>query len=223
MKFPLGLNLWISNWNQSSASPCLLLVVNQNRLGLFCQATMLIQLKITLISSYAFQESKKRFEGSVRDHFVTRLDRIDNLLVRGEFKLKVYTNYLLPSCRFLLTVHDITKTHLLALDSTVHRYLKKWIGLPRSASPGFFHIPLLTDVKSVYQIYLEAHSSAYLSSRLKGDGKVNNALDSRLARETEWSKKFSITCYADTKFIACKTSTVKLSYKMKKRQGYEVN
>ena len=106
-------------------------------------------------SHLCFSGKQGEVFGSVRDHFVTRLDRIDNLLVRGEFKLKVYKNYLLPSCRFLLTVHDITKTHLLALDSTVHRYLKKWIGLPRSASPGFFHIPLLTDVKSVYQIYLQ--------------------------------------------------------------------
>ena len=100
----------------------------------------------------------------------------------------MYKNYLLPSCRFILTVHDITKTNLLALDSLAHRYMKKWIGLPRSATPGVLHIPHLTDVKSIYQVYLEAYTSAYLSSRLKGRLKVNIALDSKLENESSWSK-----------------------------------
>ena len=43
----------------------------------------------------------------VKTHICTRLDRIDELLVRGEYKAKIYQNYLLPSCRFILTVHDI--------------------------------------------------------------------------------------------------------------------
>ena len=128
----------------------------------------------------------------------------------------MYKNYLLPSCRFLLTVHDITKTNLLALDSIVHRYLKNWIGLPRSATPGILHIPHLTDIKSIRQVYLEAHSAAYMSSRLKGDEYVNNALDSKLDRESEWVRKFSITCYAESKFQVCNESAITSSHKKKK-------
>ena len=59
----------------------------------------------------------------------------DNLLVRGEFKIQIYKKYLLPASRFLLTVHELTKTNLGKLDSLTHKYLKSWIGLPRCSTP----------------------------------------------------------------------------------------
>ena len=71
------------------------------------------------------------------------------ILVRGEFKVKNHKNYLLPSCCFILTVHDITKTNLLILNSIVHKYIKSWCGLAKSAAPEVIHIPHLLE-KSVY-------------------------------------------------------------------------
>ena len=87
----------------------------------------------------------------VKDHLCTRLERIDKLLVRGEYKVKIYKNYLLPSCRFILTVQNVTKTNLLALDSTVHRNVKSWSELARSEALEVIHIPYLLDIKSIYQ------------------------------------------------------------------------
>jgi hypothetical protein len=74
-------------------------------------------------------------------------------------------------------------------------------------------MPHLTDIKSLYQLYLETHVSAHLSSRTKADHKVNNALDSRLEREKSWSKKFSITVYSQNKVDG---SDASLPYKKRK-------
>jgi hypothetical protein len=146
-------------------------------------------------SHLSFSGKQEDVFDHVKEHFCTRLERIDKLLVRGEFKVKIYKNYLLPSCRFILTVHDLTKTHLLALDSIVHKYIKSWSGLAHSAATEIFHIPHLLDIKSVYQLYLESHATAHLSSRAKADPKVNIALDSRLEREGNWTRKFSTINY----------------------------
>ena len=48
------------------------------------------------------------------------------VVVRNEYKLWIYSKYFVPSIRFLLTVHDVTSTHLTQLDILTHRYMKKW-------------------------------------------------------------------------------------------------
>ncbi len=62
----------------------------------------------------------------IQNYFSERLERIDSLLIRGEYKIEIYKKYLLPASRFLLTVHEISKTSLTKLDSLSHRYLKSW-------------------------------------------------------------------------------------------------
>ena len=41
-----------------------------------------------------------------------KLSHIDNTMIRSEYKMWIYQHYFLPSIRFLLTVHEITETHL---------------------------------------------------------------------------------------------------------------
>ena len=134
----------------------------------------------------------------IRDYLSTRLSRIDNMLIRNEYKLKIYTKYLLPSSRFLLTVHDLCKSHLDKLDELCHRYLKKWAGLSRSATPHILHLEEFTAIKSIRELYYESHCSAYISTRTKGDIIVNHALDTRLEREQKWKNKSSSISYADS-------------------------
>ena len=45
-----------------------------------------------------------------------KVDNLDKTQVRPEFKLELYKIYILPSIRFLLTVHDLSHSHLLQLD-----------------------------------------------------------------------------------------------------------
>ena len=46
--------------------------------------------------------------------------------------------------------------------------------------------------KTISELYKECHVLAHASSRLGADVKVQNALDNKVARESEWSKKMSL-------------------------------
>ena len=67
----------------------------------------------------------------VRDILANALDRIEAALVRSEHKLWILKNYLIPSKRFLLTVHTLPQSHLSKLDTFVDKYTKKLARLPR--------------------------------------------------------------------------------------------
>ena len=66
----------------------------------------------------------------VKEAFVTGIENIGKAMVRNEFKLWMYSNYLLPSKRFLLTIHTLTDTQLKSLDTLTDKAIKSWAGLP---------------------------------------------------------------------------------------------
>ena len=122
-----------------------------------------------------------------------RLENLNNTAVRSEFKLEIYQIYILPSIRFLLTVHDLPITYLTKLDTMADQYLKKWAGLPRCATNAILHLDTALNIKKISTLYKETHAVSHASTRLKGDSRVNLALDNRLARESNYTRKQSIT------------------------------
>ena len=97
----------------------------------------------------------------------------------------IYSKYFLPSKRFLLTVHTLTKTQLQTLDTLTDKAIKRWVGLPRSATNAFIHIPQALDIKSIS--YTEMHTVSHVRIRLQGDPIVNAAIDCTLDREGSWT------------------------------------
>ena len=79
-------------------------------------------------------------------------------MVRNELKLWIYQNYLLPSERFMLTIHVLTDTHLQLLDTLTDKAIRKWSGLPTSATNALFHMQEGLHVKSISELYAEAHT-----------------------------------------------------------------
>ena len=67
----------------------------------------------------------------VKEAFVTGIENIGKAMVRNEFKLWMYSNYLLPSKRYLLTIHTLTDTQLKSLDTLTDKAIKSWAGLPQ--------------------------------------------------------------------------------------------
>ena len=53
-----------------------------------------------------------------------KLENLDQCLIRGEFKVAIYSRYLLPSLRFHMSVHNIHQTQLDKLDHLARKYLK---------------------------------------------------------------------------------------------------
>ena len=122
----------------------------------------------------------------------TKMKNIDKSSLRGEYKLKIYSNYALISMRYHLSVHDMHKTHLEKLDSVAKKYLKKWLKIPSHGASDIviFH-PYLLNVKTPSQLYMEGPAGNYTLMRIKGDEIVNHTLDNRLERESSWTTKSS--------------------------------
>ena len=112
--------------------------------------------------------------------------------MRAEYKINTYERYLLISLRYHLSIHNIHKTHLQKLDNLANQHLKKWAGIPSRGCTNLalFH-PFLMGLKTPSQLYLESHASNFLICKVKGDEKVNFALESQISRESQWSRKSS--------------------------------
>lgn len=134
----------------------------------------------------------------IRDKLQLKLVNIDKALVRNEYKLSIYSRYMLPSCRFLLTVHDVRHTHLEKLDSLTEKYIKKWFGIPsHGANTAIVHDSKGYNIPRISDLYYECHSLAHSRSRIKGDDQVQIAIDSKIQRESQWTKQKSTVTYSE--------------------------
>ena len=145
----------------------------------------------------------------IRDAFKEGIENIENAMVRDEYKLWMYVNYLLPSKRFLLTVHTLTATHLKQLDTLTDKFIKKWSGIPPSATNAIIHMDQGLGVKSISEMYTECHAVSHTRTRLKGDQTVNTAINATLERESELTHKKSTCVEAEATFKkSLQTNTV---------------
>ena len=124
----------------------------------------------------------------------TKLENIDKSTLRGEFKVKIYSRYALPSMRYYLNVHQLHQCHMNQLDSLAKSFLKNWLQIQKHGvtDTAIFH-PYMLGLQTPSQIYLEAHASTLAMIKTKGDPLVNHAVNSRLERESLWTRKHSTT------------------------------
>ena len=162
----------------------------------------LIELKTLENDPFKFLSSTITFKNTSLDHYQLlenllkpKLENLDKCSVRGEYKVAIYSRYLLPSLRFHLSVHAVHQTHLDKLDHQARQYLKKWLGFPsRGVSDlSIFH-PYMLGLKTPSQVYLEGHAGNFMNSMVRGDPVVKEALAVGVSREAEWSRKSSTLC-----------------------------
>ena len=110
--------------------------------------------------------------------------------------VRIYSEYLLGACRFVLSIHDLNGSQLADLESLTHSYLKRWLGLPRCASWALVHDSHGLGIKSINHLYRESRSLNLSHIRFFSDERVWHALDSKEEREGKWSRKFSSATYA---------------------------
>ena len=127
-----------------------------------------------------------------------KLQNLEKMAVRNEFKLEIYKSYVLPSLRFLLTVHDLPITHLKKLDAVADKYLKSWAGLPKCATTAIIHLNTALDIKNISTLYKETHAVTHASTRLQADDRVNQIIDNKLARESQLIRKQSVTVQSES-------------------------
>ena len=129
---------------------------------------------------------------SVYSKLEAKLENISKSTLRGEHKLNIYSRYALPSMRFYFSVHQMHNTHMDKLDTLARTHIKKWLSIQKHGltDTAIFH-PYMLGTQAPSQLYIEAHAGNYAMMRTKGDPLVNHALDSRLERESEWTRKYS--------------------------------
>ena len=149
-----------------------------------------------------FEGKSEQCHDLLKQKIQEKMDNLDKTAVRSEFKIEIYKIYILPSIRFLLTVHDLAHTYLLQLDSMANQYLKKWAGLPRCATTAILHLDSAMNISNISTLYKEAHTLSHTSTRLKGDKRVNLALNNKIERESTYKRKKSVTVQAETIFIS---------------------
>lgn len=69
------------------------------------------------------------------------LSDVNMLPIHGEYKLWFYRNYTVSLLQFHLSVNAVTKCAFIKLENLATRYLKKWLGLPRSAIQFILYYP----------------------------------------------------------------------------------
>ena len=94
--------------------------------------------------------------------------------------------------RYYLSVHQIHDTRMQKLDMLAKKYVKLWLNVQKHgvSDAAIFH-PYMLCTKMPSQLYKEAHAGNFATIRTKGDSIVNHALDSRLERESVWTRKYS--------------------------------
>ena len=107
---------------------------------------------------YTFSSTGSAVADILRDKISDQLKNVDDLLVRNEYKVKIYAQYLLNSNRFLFSIHDLTSSQIDSLESLTHRYLKRWLGIPKGATWALVHDSHGLDIKSIRHLYLESCS-----------------------------------------------------------------
>ena len=134
----------------------------------------------------------------INDKFDNGLKNIDHSPVRDEFKIAIFGRYFMPSMRFCLTVHELTKSNLALLDRRTDIHLKKWLGVPKhGANIALVHMHNGLNIPRVSDIYHTSHCLAYSRTRVMGDSTTNRALDLKIQRETSWTKKTSTAILCD--------------------------
>ena len=107
---------------------------------------------------YTFELTTASVAEVIKERVGEGLKRIGDLLVRNEYKVRIYAEYFLGSLRFLLSVHDLNKGQIKSLEDVSHAYVKDWLGLPQCASWAIVHDVHGLNIKSFDHLYKECRS-----------------------------------------------------------------
>jgi hypothetical protein len=138
----------------------------------------------------------KRVPKLIYEKMKLGLENIKSCLVRNEHKVRIHKEYFLPANRFILSIHDLTKTDLKKLDDLTHKYLKSWLGMPQSGSFLSVHSGLGMDLKSVSNVYKESWSLDIVWALVRGGNTVQTTVQAKVQREHGWTRKSAISVRA---------------------------
>ena len=109
---------------------------------------------------------------SLHSKLLSLLQRVNDVPVTGKQKLLLYKAGICPRIMWDLSVSHLSLTWVTtALEAEATRYLKKWVGLARSANTGSLYLPKskggmgLPSIVSLFKKQQVSHASQLISSR----------------------------------------------------------
>ena len=81
----------------------------------------------------------------LKEKLEEKLTNLGETEVRGEYKIAVYSKYILPLLQFHFAVHNIHQTHLDIVDGLARKFLETLLGFPARGVTdlGNFHPQIL--------------------------------------------------------------------------------
>ena len=67
------------------------------------------------------------------------------------------------------------------------RFIKKWSGIPKSATNVVIHSEQGLDIPTITAVYTEAHNVSHARTRLQGDMNINHVPDHAVERESTYT------------------------------------
>lgn len=100
------------------------------------------------------------------------LQKVDDVPVTGKQKLLLYRAGICPRIMWDLTISQLSPTWVMrTLEAEANRFLKKWVGLARSANPASLYLPKskgglgVPSIIGLFKKQQVSHASQLISSR----------------------------------------------------------
>ena len=123
------------------------------------------------------RETQKASLSNIKSILLPSLKRISDANVRGEYKVWVYQNYLMPLLNFHLTVSIISRFQILNLQKVLTKNIEAWLNLPRCLTPAVLfhsnglalaHLPtMLTEAKARLLLTVQTSRDDGISSFMR--------------------------------------------------------
>ena len=96
------------------------------------------------INSCINQQNKECCNIRSENKILSALKRIDERLIRGEYKVWIWKNYLAPSLHFQQMVQLLKNESVCKIQGKVTKFIKNWLNLPKCCTlSSIFHSEVL--------------------------------------------------------------------------------
>jgi len=83
---------------------------------------------------------------NIKQQVLLYLQRIDNCSIRGEYKVWILKNFVTSVLHFHTAVERLTISSIQSAQSSVLKFVKRWLNLPRNCTPGTVFHPDVLDL-----------------------------------------------------------------------------